>query len=66
MSNYTNKHDKLTAHLDSLYKKHRELDEKIKKEFDKFAPDSIIKPLKTQQLDLKTEITRLEEQLNEA
>tara|TARA_B110000503_G_C6805978_1_gene273075 strand:- start:253 stop:456 length:204 start_codon:yes stop_codon:yes gene_type:complete len=63
MSDYIKTSDKVTARLDSLYRTHRDLDDQIKKEFDKFANDSILKPLKTKKLDLKTEITNLEQQL---
>ena len=63
MSDYIETSDKLSARLDSLYRTHRNLDDQIKKEFDKFAPDSIIRPLKIRKLDLKTEIVTLEQQL---
>lgn len=63
MSDYTSKIDKINARLDSLYKKHRDLDEQIKKEFDKFSPDSIIKHMKQEKLHLKGEINHLEEEV---
>jgi hypothetical protein len=63
MSDYIEPSDKISARLDSLYRTHRDLDDHIKKQYDKFAPDSITKPLKAKKLDLKTEITNLEQQL---
>ena len=62
-SDYVNKHDKLSAHIDSLYRQHRKLDDDIKKEFAKFANDNIIKELKHKKLALKDEITKCEKEL---
>ena len=65
MSYYKEKKDKLSVHIDSLYRQHRNLDDQIKKEFDKFAPENIIKELKQKKLSLKEEIVRLENELSE-
>jgi hypothetical protein len=62
-SDYVNKHDKLSAHIDSLYRQHRNLDDEIKKAFAKFANDSIIKELKSKKLALKDQIARHEMEL---
>mgnify|MGYP000209072075 CR=1 FL=1 len=63
MSDYKNKEDKLSVHIDSLYRQHRKLDDQIKKEFDKFAAESTIRELKHKKLALKEEIVRLEKEL---
>ena len=62
-SDYVHKHDKLASHIDSLYRKHRELDDHIQKEFDKFSNDGIIRQLKNQKLAIKDEIARYEAEL---
>lgn len=63
MSDYIEKHDKLSVHIDSLYRQHRQLDDQIKKEFDNFANDNIIRELKHKKLALKDEIDRFESEL---
>jgi hypothetical protein len=60
MSDYKSQLDKANARLDSLYRIHRDLDEQIKKEFDNFSKDSIIKGLKRKKLGIKQQITDLE------
>ena len=60
MSDYKSQLDKANAKLDSLYRVHRNLDDQIKKEFDNFSKDSIIKGLKQKKLAIKQEITDLE------
>lgn len=60
MSDYKSQLDKANAKLDSLYRIHRNLDDQIKKEFDNFSKDSIIKGLKQKKLAIKQEITNLE------
>lgn len=65
MSNYSDLSDKITTHLDALYKKHRVLDDQVKKAFDNFASESIIKELKNKKLQIKDEISRLETELKE-
>ena len=60
MSDYKSQLDKANAKLDSLYRIHRNLDDQIKKEFDNFSKDSIIKGLKQKKLAIKQEITDLE------
>ena len=60
MSDYKSHLDKANARLDSLYRVHRDLDEQIKKEFDNFSKDSIIKGLKQKKLAIKQQITDLE------
>jgi hypothetical protein len=64
-SDFVNKTDKLSAHIDSLYRQHRELDDRIKKEFDNFSNDNIIKELKHKKLALKDEINRYEQELKQ-
>ena len=64
-SDFVNKTDKLSAHIDSLYRQHRELDDRIKKEFDNFSNDNIIKELKHKKLALKDEINRCEQELKQ-
>ena len=48
------------TYLESLYRKHRALDDEIKILYNKFADDQLINRLKTQKLWLKDEIHRLE------
>jgi len=64
-SDFVKKHDKLSAHIDSLYRQHRELDDRIKKEFDSFSSDSILRELKHRKLALKDEINRCELELKD-
>ena len=47
------------TYLESLYRKHRALDDEIKILYTKFADDQLINRLKTQKLWLKDEIHRL-------
>ena len=48
------------TYLESLYKKHRALDDEIKVLYNKWASDDLINRKKTQKLWLKDEIHRLE------
>ena len=48
------------TYLESLYKKHRALDDEIKVLYNKFADEVNINSLKTKKLWLKDEIHRLE------
>jgi len=48
------------TYLESLYRKHRTLDDEIKVLYNKFASDDLINRKKTQKLWLKDEIHRLE------
>ena len=48
------------TYLESLYRKHRALDDEIKILYTKFADDQLINRLKTKKLWLKDEIHRLE------
>jgi len=48
------------TYLESLYRKHRTLDDEIKILYNKFADDQLINRLKTQKLWLKDEIHRIE------
>ena len=52
------------TYLESLYKKHRELDDEIKTMYNKFADDQLINRLKTKKLWLKDEIHRIEYEAN--
>lgn len=63
MSNFTERHNKIAAHLQELYSKHRELDNEVKRLYINFADDSLINRKKTQKLWLKDEIHRLETEL---
>ena len=63
MSNFEEDHDKLVAHLQELYKKHRELDDEIDLLYSKYAPDSKVNMLKTKKLWLKDEINLYENKL---
>jgi len=48
------------SYLESLYRKHRALDDEVKELYNKFASDERINRLKTKKLWLKDEIHRLE------
>lgn len=63
MSNFDEEHDKLVAHLQELYKKHRELDDEINLLYSKYAPDTKVTRLKTKKLWLKDEINLYENKL---
>jgi hypothetical protein len=63
MSNFEEDHDKLVAHLQELYKKHRELDDEIDLLYSKYAPDAKVTRLKTKKLWLKDEINLYETKL---
>jgi len=63
MSNYTERYDKLTLHLEELHKKHRSLDDEIKDMQRHFERDEIVNRKKTQKLWLKDEIHRIETEL---
>ncbi len=64
MSNFETDYDKLVAHLQELYKKHRELDDEIDLLYSKYVSDSIVNRLKTKKLWLKDEINLYETKLN--
>ena len=51
------------TYLQSLYKKHKDLDEEIKRMYNKYESDEIINRKKTQKLWLKDEIHRVEEKV---
>jgi len=59
MSNYQSALDKLQSRMESLERKHKYLDEKIQKEFDKFLEDSKLKELKLEKFKLKDQIHKL-------
>ena len=63
MSNYTDRHDKISAHLQELFVKHRKLDEEITVLFNNFESEHTLNRMKTQKLWLKDEIHRLETEL---
>ncbi len=63
MSSFETDHDKIVAHLQELYKKHRELDDEIDLLYNKFAPDSKVNMLKTKKLWVKDEINLYENKL---
>lgn len=65
MSNYSENRDKIVTQLETLYKRHRELDDKIINRYNKFATDTEINMLKTKKLWFKDEIYRLEKRLND-
>ena len=63
MSNFTERHNKIAAHLQELYRKHRALDDEVQMLYTSFADDGLINRKKTQKLWLKDEIHRLETEL---
>jgi len=63
MSNFTERHNKITVYLQELYRKHRALDDEIKSMYNKFESDQKVNILKTKKLWLKDEIHRLETEL---
>ncbi len=63
MSNFETDYDKLVAHLQGLYKKHRELDDEIELLYSKYASDSTVNMLKTKKLWVKDEINLYENKL---
>lgn len=65
MSNYSEDRDKVVTQLETLYKRHRELDDRIINRYNKFATDTEINMLKTKKLWFKDEIYRLEKRLND-
>ena len=65
MSNFTEQHNKISTHLQELYRKHRALDDEVKRLYTSFADDGIINKKKTMKLWLKDEIHRLETELKE-
>ena len=65
MSNFTERHNKIATHLQELYRKHRALDDEVKRLYTSFADDGVINRKKTAKLWLKDEIHRLETELKE-
>ena len=63
MSNFTERHNKIATHLQELYRKHRALDNEIKKMYNTFEREENIHRLKTKKLWFKDEIYRLEREL---
>ena len=63
MSNYHDRKEKITVHLNELYHKHRTLDDEIKELYNHFERDETINRKKTHKLWLKDEIHRLETEL---
>ncbi len=51
------------TYLESLYRKHRALDDEIKIMYNKFVSDDLINRKKTEKLWLKDEIHRIENEL---
>lgn len=66
MSNYTEDEDKMTAHLEELIRKHRELDDYISETFRNQNVSPEVYKLKTQKLWLKDEIHRLQTKLQKS
>ena len=60
MSDFKTKLDKANAKLEGLIRTHRDLDNEIKKEFDNFTNERIVKGLKRKKLRIKEEIADLE------
>jgi len=52
-------------YLQTLYKKHKDLDEEIKRMYNKYTSDEIINRKKTEKLWLKDEIHRVEEKIGQ-
>ena len=63
MSNFTSKIEKLQTRMESLQRKHRKLDEQIKKEFDNFLDDSKLNILKREKFKLKDEMHNIKLEL---
>jgi hypothetical protein len=63
MSNFIDDRDKLMSHLESLERKHRELDLFIETKFHNMNITDEVRRLKTQKLWLKDEIHRINLQL---
>lgn len=63
MTEFTDKHNKLASYLQELYRKHRELDNKIKVCYSNRDDEFVINRMKTQKLWFKDEIHRLESEL---
>jgi hypothetical protein len=63
MSNFSSKLEKLQTRIESLQRKHRKLDEQIKKEFDNFVNDSKINNMKLEKYNLKDQIHKLQLQI---
>lgn len=57
--------EKISSRLDSLYIRHRELDNRIRLCYNKFTKDEEIKKLKSEKLQLKDEIYKLENEIKE-
>jgi hypothetical protein len=63
MSNYEHYNDKLTARLEELKRKHRDLDTLIETKYYNHSVTDEVRRLKTQKLWLKDEIHRIETML---
>lgn len=63
MSNFTEKHNKIATHLQELYRKHKDLDERIEVCYAERVDDGIVNRMKTKKLWLKDEIHKLETEL---
>lgn len=63
MSNFDSERDKLTAHLEELKRKHRELDTYIQETFQNRNITDEVRRLKTEKLWIKDEIHRIENAL---
>jgi len=63
MSNYENEADKLRTHLESLEKRHRDLDKEIERRYSNVTVSDDVRKMKTMKLYLKDEIHRLNARL---
>jgi len=63
MSNFTSEQNKLAAHLQELYRKHKLLDKEIELMYSKYSDDLSINKLKGLKLWYKDEIHRIETEL---
>lgn len=63
MSNYHDHKNKLSARLEELKRKHKELDDHIEEEYSNLTVNNKVRILKTQKLWFKDEIHRIETEL---
>ena len=63
MSNYDEIENKLRAHYDELFRKHKELDEEIEIKYNNISATDEVRRMKTMKLYLKDEMHRINSQL---
>jgi len=65
MSDYVSQKDKLTAHLEKLQSRHKELDKHLENTYSNITVNEEVRRIKTEKLWLKDEIYRIHRQLND-